>query len=108
MWRENDVGVHRECTKILHHPIAGRLALEYSSFAINGHPGLTMIVYNPATPEMSAGAPADPGMQRCAGMIRRDGQRICSIETCHLPSTSSAFRHELLSFSVTQRRSSTR
>ena len=51
MWRENEVGSHAEGTKILHHPIAGRLALEYSSFAVDGQPDLTMIVYNPATPE---------------------------------------------------------
>jgi len=50
MWRENDVGSHGEGTKILHHPTAGRIALEYSSFAVDGQPDLTMIVYNPATP----------------------------------------------------------
>jgi transcriptional regulator with XRE-family HTH domain len=49
MWRENDVGSHGEGTKILHHPTAGQIALEYSSFAVDGQPDLTMIVYNPAT-----------------------------------------------------------
>jgi len=51
MWQENAVGSHGEGTKLLNHPIAGRLVLEYSSFAVDGQPDLTMIVYNPATPE---------------------------------------------------------
>jgi len=51
MWQENDVGSHGEGTKILNHPIAGRLTLEYSSFAVDGQPDLTLIVYNPATAE---------------------------------------------------------
>ncbi len=36
--------------KHLRHPIAGLLALEYSSFSIEGRPDLTMVVYSPATP----------------------------------------------------------
>ena len=31
--------------------IAGLLAMEYSSFAVDGRPDLGMVVYNPATPE---------------------------------------------------------
>ena len=37
--------------KTLHHPIAGPLAMEYSAFAVDGRPDLTMVIYNPATPE---------------------------------------------------------
>jgi transcriptional regulator with XRE-family HTH domain len=51
MWRENEVGSHGEGTKILDHPTVGRIALEYSSFAVDGQPDLTIIVYNPATAE---------------------------------------------------------
>jgi transcriptional regulator with XRE-family HTH domain len=54
MWQENDVGSHGEGTKILDHPSAGRLALEYSSFAVDSQPELTLVVYNPATPEDAA------------------------------------------------------
>lgn len=50
-WRENDVRSHAEGTKFIHHPIAGVLGLEYSAFAIDGRPDLSMVVYNPATPE---------------------------------------------------------
>ncbi|MEZ6030077.1 MAG: helix-turn-helix transcriptional regulator [Hyphomonadaceae bacterium] len=49
MWRNNDVHTHGEGTKHLRHP-AGLLGLEYSSFAVDGRPDLSMVVYNPATP----------------------------------------------------------
>ena len=48
-WSENDVGLHGEGTKRLHHPVLGELALEYSAFAVDGRPDLSMVVYNPAT-----------------------------------------------------------
>lgn len=46
-WLENDVGLHGEGTKHLHHPVLGELALEYSAFAVDGRPDLSMVVYNP-------------------------------------------------------------
>jgi len=49
MWSENIVRSHGEGTKHLRHP-AGLLALEYSAFAIDGRPDLSMVIYNPATP----------------------------------------------------------
>jgi len=54
LWRENDVRVHGEGTKKLHHPIAGLLTLEYSGFSVDSRPNLSMIVYNPATPQDAA------------------------------------------------------
>lgn len=51
MWRDNDVrGTYGETPKLLRHPIAGRIALEYSAFAVDGRPDLGMVIYNPATP----------------------------------------------------------
>jgi transcriptional regulator with XRE-family HTH domain len=50
MWRDNDVRSYGEGTKYLRHARAGRLALEYSAFAVDGRPDLSMVVYNPATP----------------------------------------------------------
>jgi transcriptional regulator with XRE-family HTH domain len=49
MWQDNDVRIYGEGSKQLHHPVAGLLAMEYSAFAVDGRPDLTMVVYNPAT-----------------------------------------------------------
>ncbi|WP_010218204.1 MmyB family transcriptional regulator [Sphingomonas sp. PAMC 26621] len=49
LWQDNDVVAHGEGVKRLHHPDAGLLAMEFSSFAIEGRPELGMIVYNPAS-----------------------------------------------------------
>jgi transcriptional regulator with XRE-family HTH domain len=49
LWHENDVGVHGEAVKHLRHPVLGPIALEYSAFAVDGRPDLSMGVYNPAT-----------------------------------------------------------
>ena len=52
MWRDNDVPVHHgEAVKHIRHPVLGPIAFEYSTFAIDGRTDLTMVVYNPATPE---------------------------------------------------------
>jgi transcriptional regulator with XRE-family HTH domain len=53
MWREKEVGHHGEGTKLLHHPTLGLLPLEYSAFAVDGRPDLSMVIYNPATPEVA-------------------------------------------------------
>jgi len=51
LWQSRDVGTYGEGTKQLNHPVAGWLALEYSSFAVDSRPDLSMVVYNPATPD---------------------------------------------------------
>jgi transcriptional regulator with XRE-family HTH domain len=51
LWRDNDVRNYGEGSKQLRHPAAGLLALEYSSFAVDGRPDLGMVIYSPATPE---------------------------------------------------------
>jgi MmyB-like transcription regulator ligand binding domain len=51
MWCENDVrGAHGEAVKHIRHPVLGPLAFEYSAFAVDGRPEISMVVYNPATP----------------------------------------------------------
>jgi transcriptional regulator with XRE-family HTH domain len=50
LWQDNDVVAHGEGIKRIHHPDAGLLAMEFSSFAVEGRPELGMIIYNPATP----------------------------------------------------------
>jgi transcriptional regulator with XRE-family HTH domain len=52
MWRDNHLhGHHGEAVKHIRHPMLGPLAFEYSAFAVDGRTDLTMVVYNPATPE---------------------------------------------------------
>jgi transcriptional regulator with XRE-family HTH domain len=50
LWRDNDVRSHGEAVKHIRHPLLGPLAFEYSAFAVDGRPDLSMVVYNPATP----------------------------------------------------------
>ena len=54
LWRDSDVRRFGEGRKQLTHPLAGEIALEYSSFAIEGRPDLGMMVFNPATPADAA------------------------------------------------------
>ena len=52
MWHDNDVhGSHGDMVKHIRHPVLGPLAFEYSAFPVDGRTDLTMVVYNPATPE---------------------------------------------------------
>jgi hypothetical protein len=52
MWRDNEVrAAHGEAVKHIRHPVLGPFAFEFSTFAVDGRPDLSMVVYNPATPE---------------------------------------------------------
>ena len=52
MWRDNEVrGPHGEAVKHIRHPVLGPLAFEYSAFSVDGRTDLSLVVYNPATPE---------------------------------------------------------
>src|SRR6201996_6791310 len=50
MWRDHNVSTHHEGVKYIKHPVLGRLAFEFSAFAVDGRPDLSMIVYNPTMP----------------------------------------------------------
>jgi transcriptional regulator with XRE-family HTH domain len=50
MWRDNDVRSYGEGVKHMRHPVLGPIAFEYSAFAVDGRPDLTMVVYSPASP----------------------------------------------------------
>ena len=49
MWRDNDVQAHGDGHKVLQHPVAGPLSMEFSAFAVDGRPDLNMVIFNPAT-----------------------------------------------------------
>lgn len=49
LWRDNEIAEHREGLKRLHHPDVGLLELEFSAFAVDGRPELSMVIYNPAS-----------------------------------------------------------
>ena len=53
LWREKDVISQGEGTKRLHHPVLGDIALEYSGFAVDGRPDLSLVVYNPVDPDVA-------------------------------------------------------
>jgi transcriptional regulator with XRE-family HTH domain len=50
LWRDNDVSGAGEHVKHLKHPVLGPITFEYSTFAVDGRPDLSMVIYNPATP----------------------------------------------------------
>src|ERR1700677_1181773 len=50
LWLDNDVRSHGEGVKQIRHPVLGRIGFEYSAFAVDGRPDLSMVIYNPATP----------------------------------------------------------
>src|SRR6202020_1687030 len=50
LWQDNDVQTHGEGVKQIRHPVLGRVAFEYSAFAVDGRPDLTLVIYNPLTP----------------------------------------------------------
>lgn len=54
MWEDNQVVKHGEASKQIRHPIAGLLSLEVSSFAVDGRPDLSLVIYNPSTPANAA------------------------------------------------------
>lgn len=48
MWADNDVRSTGEGVKRMRHPLAGPIAFEFSSFAVDGRPDLRLLIYNPA------------------------------------------------------------
>jgi transcriptional regulator with XRE-family HTH domain len=68
MWRANDVpGPHGEAVKHIRHPVLGPLAFEYSAFAIDGRPDLSLVIHNPATPKDAERIASLLAMKRSSG-----------------------------------------
>jgi transcriptional regulator with XRE-family HTH domain len=55
MWRENQVLSHGEGENVKHllHPKLGAIEMEYSLFAVDGRPDLSMLVYTPLDAQMA-------------------------------------------------------
>ncbi|WP_322072475.1 helix-turn-helix transcriptional regulator [Burkholderia cepacia] len=49
LWRDHAIRSHEEGTKEIHHPAVGRIALEYSAFAVSGRPDQTLVIFTPET-----------------------------------------------------------
>ena len=49
LWKNSDVTGHGDGLKRLRHPLLGLIELEFSTFAVEGRPDLTMMVYNPTS-----------------------------------------------------------
>lgn len=55
MWRENEAPAPPfETVKQIRHPVLGPIAFEYSAFAVDGRRDLSLVLYNPATPDDAA------------------------------------------------------
>lgn len=68
MWRDNDVrAAHGDAVKHMRHATLGRLAFEYSAFSVDGRTDLSLVVYNPATPEDAA---------KLASVVTAPGDRV--------------------------------
>jgi len=61
LWEHGDVHGPGEGTKHLRHPVLGDIALEFSAFAVDGRPDLTMLVFTPASSHVAGLIAAMPG-----------------------------------------------
>lgn len=53
LWQENEVSRQAEGVKHLKHPQLGAFEMEYSSFAVDGRPDLSLVIYNPVDPAVA-------------------------------------------------------
>jgi transcriptional regulator with XRE-family HTH domain len=51
LWRDQDVRSSGDGVKQVRHPLLGSITIEYSSFAVDGRPDLSMVIYNPVMRE---------------------------------------------------------
>lgn len=68
MWRDHEVVGHREHVKEMRHPTLGPVNVEVSAFAVDGRPDLSLLIYNPATPEDAAKIAGTGGQARITGL----------------------------------------
>jgi len=51
MWRDNEIRAFGEGVKQIRHHVLGPLTFEYSAFAVDGRPDLSMVIHNPVKPQ---------------------------------------------------------
>jgi len=51
LWQDSDVRSFGDGVKHFRHPVAGVIAMEFSSFTVDGRPDLGMVIYHPLTAE---------------------------------------------------------
>ena len=54
MWADNEIRTHGEGVKHIRHAVLGPVSFEYSAFAVDGRPDLSMVVYNPVSSGVAA------------------------------------------------------
>ncbi len=55
IWRDNDVqNSYGEVSKTFQFPLVGAITLDYSAFAVDGRPDLSLVTFTPSTPEDSS------------------------------------------------------
>ena len=54
LWAEEQPPAPVDGIKRMNHPHLGPIALEHSTFAVDGRPDLTMVIYNPIDPDVTA------------------------------------------------------
>jgi len=83
LWQSGDVQHHGEGTKQLHHPVLGLISMEYSAFAVDGRPDLSLVIYNPSTEQDAAGVAQLVQDRRRARARMTNGAGAVSIAAVH-------------------------
>jgi transcriptional regulator with XRE-family HTH domain len=78
LWASHDVRLHRTGTKVFHHPVVGKLELDYEALVLPADTGLQMNVYTAAP-----GSPSADGLQLLASWAATTltGENLATEET---------------------------
>ncbi len=71
LWRDADIQNTSDHIKHIRHPVLGPLAFDYSAFAVDGRPDLSLVVYTPATDADAARISAAVAARRARGDASR-------------------------------------